>query len=86
MTSSQTTTQTTQAEFVHRSAWKAGVLGALNALCLLIAVRMILLVGVSGAIVLAYLALLNPDPYRLGVLAIYACVVVVPLVVLAFRR
>jgi hypothetical protein len=73
-------------EFVHRAAWKAGVLGALNVLVLLTAVRLTLLVSVCGGIALAYLALLNPDPYRLGVLGIYAISVVVPLIVLASRR
>jgi len=67
-------------------AWKAGVLGALNVIVLVVAVRLTLLVGVSGAIALSYLTLQNPDPYRLGALAVYAAVVVVPLIWLASRR
>jgi hypothetical protein len=62
------------------------VLGTLNVLVLLIAARLILLVGVCGAVALAYLTLQNPDPYRLGALGIYAGVVVVPLIWLAARR
>jgi hypothetical protein len=73
-------------EYVHRHAWKAGMLGAINVLVLVTAVRLILLVSVCGAIGLAYLALSEPGPYRLGTLAIYATVVVVPLIWLSSRR
>ena len=90
---SSTTTPTTatppnpfQQEYIPRSAWKAGVLGALNLATAILAVRLILLVSVCGAISLSYLALLQPDPYRLGALAVYAVVVVVPLVWLAARQ
>lgn len=58
-------------------------MGAFNALALVIAARLILLVAVGGAIGLTYLALLNPDPYRLGALAIYTVAVVMPTVWLA---
>lgn len=61
-------------------------MATLNALSLVLAVRLTLLVGVCGAIVLAYLALAASDPYKLGALAIYSVVVVVPLVWLAARR
>lgn len=73
-------------EYIHRAAWKAGVMGALNVVIALIAVRLILLVAVCGAISLAYLALASTDPYKLGTLAVYTLVVVVPLVWLAARR
>lgn len=73
-------------ELVHRTAWKAGVLGALNVIVLVTAVRLILLVSVCGAIALTYLALANPDPYRLIALGIYAGVVVVPMTWLSSRR
>lgn len=62
------------------------MIGAFNVLTLILAVRLTLLVAVCGAISLAYLALSNADPYRLGALLIYAVVVVVPLVWLAARR
>jgi hypothetical protein len=71
---------------VTRSAWKAGVLGALNALFIVLAVRAILLVAVVGAIVLASAVMATPDPWRLGALGIYALVVVVPTVWLSSRR
>lgn len=82
-----TTNQTTlQNEYIHRAAWKAGVLGTLNVISAVLAVRLILLVSVSGAVALAYLALHEPDPYRLGALAVYGVLVVLPLVWLAARR
>ena len=74
-----------QQEYIHRSAWKASVLGAINVLILVTAVRIIVLVAVGGGIVLALSALSAPDPWRLGVLAIYALAVVVPVVWLASR-
>ena len=62
------------------------MLGALSFASAVLAARLILLVSVCGAIALSYLALTNPDPYRLGALSIYALVVVVPLVWLSARR
>jgi hypothetical protein len=62
------------------------VLGALNVITVVLAVRLTLLVSVCGAAGLAYLALTGPDPYRLGVLGIYSAAVVVPLIWLAARR
>jgi hypothetical protein len=53
---------------------------------LILSARLILLVGVGGATFLTWLALREPDPYRLAVLGVYAAVVVVPLVWLAARR
>ena len=73
-------------EYVHRAAWKAGVLGALNLLALVLAVRFTLLVAVIGAIILSTFAVREPDPWRLGAVAIYAAIVVVPTVWLASRR
>jgi len=85
MTTTQTATQPSP-EYIHRAAWKAGVLGALNVIVLMTAVRLTLLVSVSGAIALAYLTLQNPDPFRLGALAVYAAIVFVPLIWLASRK
>jgi len=61
------------------------VLGAVNVLTKVLAARLIVLVGVAGGIALAWLALSDPDPLRLGVLAIYAIFVVGPSVWLASR-
>jgi hypothetical protein len=76
----------TAKEFVHRAAWKAGVMGSLNVLVQVLAVRLTLLVSVGGAIYLTWLALAQPDPYRLACLGVYSLVVVVPLVWLSARR
>ena len=61
-------------------------MGALNALFVILAVRTILLVAVIGAIWLTLIAVERPDPWRLGALAIYCVVVVVPTTWLASRR
>jgi hypothetical protein len=83
---SSPTTGTIPTEYVHRAAWKAGVLGALNVITAILAVRLILLVAVCGAVALSYLVLQQPGPYPLGVLGVYAGVVLVPLIWLAARR
>jgi uncharacterized BrkB/YihY/UPF0761 family membrane protein len=75
-----------QTEFQHRSAWKAGVLGAFNVLAIILAIRFTLLVSVIGAIILALAVERNPDPWRLGALAIYSLIVVLPTVWLASRK
>jgi hypothetical protein len=74
------------AEYVHRAAWKAGVLGALNVLIMVTAVRIIALVAVSGGIVLTSIALAGPDPWRLVALAIYSVCVVIPVIWLTSRH
>jgi hypothetical protein len=82
-----TTTQTDyQQEYIHRTSWKAGMMGALNVATAILAVRLILLASVLGAIGLTYLVLREPDPYRLAALGVYAGVVVVPLIWLTARR
>ena len=73
-------------EYIHRSAWKAGVLGSINVLAIVLAVRLGLLVAIVGAIVLTYITIQAPDPFRLGALAIYAAFVILPTTWLASRR
>src|SRR5215471_13418254 len=73
---SGTTPPSLPAEYIHRAAWKAGVLGALNVLIMVTAVRVIALVAVSGGIVLTSIALAGPDPWRLVALGIYAVFIV----------
>lgn len=78
-----------QAEYVHRAAWKAGVLGAINVLIAVVAVRLVLLVAVIGALYLARLALDVPAPIQMPaliMLGVYCATVVLPLVWLASRR
>lgn len=84
--STTTTTTTIATEYVHRASWKAGVLGALNVATAILAVRLILLVAICGAVVLSYLVLQQPGPYPVAVLGVYTGVVVVPLIWLAARR
>jgi hypothetical protein len=74
------------AEFQHRSAWKAGVLGSINVLAIVLAVRFSLLCAIVGAFVLTYIAIQAPDPWRLGALGIYTALVVLPATWLASRR
>lgn len=73
-------------EYVHRAAWKAGVLGSINVLAIVLAVRLGLLVAIVGAIVLTYITIEAPDPFRLGALAIYCAFVLLPTTWLASRR
>ena len=49
---------------MHRAAWKAGVMGALNLLAVVLAIRLVLLVAVVGALWLAKLALDVPQPVQ----------------------
>jgi hypothetical protein len=92
LTGSETTTPTTATppdlhqEYIHRSAWKSGVLGALNLATAILAVRLILLISVCGAVWLASRVLAEPDLYRLISLGAYLVGAVVPLVLLAARR
>jgi hypothetical protein len=81
-----TTPPNLQAEYIHRVAWKAGVLGALNLATAVLAVRVILLLAVVGAAVLAVLTLRTGQPAALAVLGIYTVSVVCPLVWLSSRH
>lgn len=62
------------------------MIGAINAVAIILGLRLILLVGVAGAIVLTWLALQQPDPMRLIALAIYVIGVIPALTWLAGRR
>jgi len=61
-------------------------MGAFNVITAVLAVRLTLLVSVCGASALAWAALSEPDPYRLGTLGVYCAVVVLPLIWLTSRR
>lgn len=65
-------------------AWKAAALGTINVLAAVLAVRLILLVSVGGAIFLAWLA--QDNPYRIGAVGVYTASVVLPVVWLSSRR
>jgi hypothetical protein len=61
-----------QGEYIHRAAWRAGVLGSLNFAAKILAARAIVLIAVLGGIGLTWTALADPNGYRIGVMAIYA--------------
>ena len=61
------------------------MIGAVNVMVQILAVRMILLLGVIGAFALGWGALAQDSPLRLVALGIYTATVVLPLVWLASR-
>lgn len=76
----------TRIELQARAAWRAGVIGSLNVATAILSVRLILLISVGGAIALAWAALAQPDPMRLGALGIYLAGAVLPVVWLSGKR
>ena len=76
-----------QQEYIHRTVWKAAVLGNLNALALVLGARLGVLVAVGGAIALAVIALGRQDSWTpIAALAVYLLGGFVPLVWLASRK
>lgn len=65
---------------VSLAAWKSGVMGALNFAAHVLAVRMIVLVAVTGAIGLTWQALADPVLYRVLAVGVYSMLVVIPVV------
>ena len=59
---------------------------AFGALGMALSARAILLLSVVGAFILAVLAMMSPTTVKLGVLAVYAVLVVIPCVVLEIRK
>ena len=86
MMTTTTTTNQLSPEYIHRAAWKAGVMAAINVAVVVVAVRMIVLVAVAGGIALTWLSLRVADPLHLVALGIYCVFVVVPAVWLASRK
>lgn len=74
-----------QQEYMTRLVWKNAVLGNLNAMAMVLSVRLTLLASVAGGIWLSYLAVAHPDQSTLIAQAIYCVGVVLPCVVLAIR-
>jgi hypothetical protein len=78
-----------QQEYMARLVWKNALLGSLNALALVLGARLIVLIGIGGAIGLAWLALGSsdhPDPSKIAALAVYLLGGLVPCVWLASRK
>ncbi len=61
-------------------------MAVMTAIAAILAVRMLLLLSVTGAFVLALLAIQNPDPYRLGVTVIFGIIVVGPITYLHLMK
>jgi len=81
-----TSPTTTTAPTPRDLSYIAGVMGAFNALALVLSARLIVLVAVAGAIGLTYLALERPDQWNtLAGLGAYLLGFVVPAVWLASR-
>jgi len=57
----------------------------MEALWAVLAARMAVLVAILGGIGLTWISLAQPDPYRIGILGIYAALVVIPTIWLAAR-
>ena len=66
-------------------AYLKGAMGAINVLSQVLAARLIVLIAIVGAIGLAWVALANPDPYRIAVLGAYLLAGLVPCVWLSSR-
>jgi hypothetical protein len=65
------------------ASWKAGAFAVINVLALVLAARLIVLIGVCGGIFLTYLALDHPDWFRISTLSVYCVGVIFPAVWLA---
>lgn len=59
------------------------MLGSINVLAKVLSVRWTLTMAVAGGIVLTAEALSSPDGYKLGAVALYGLLIVVPVVWLA---
>ena len=93
----QTQTQTTSAnagiqlppqvlaELAARKSWQQAVIGSLNVATKILAVRLILLLAVIGAVGLTLIAVQKNDPARLIAVGVYTITVVLPVVWLTSR-
>ena len=72
-------------ELMARRAWRASVIGSLNVVVAVLAVRLILLLATCGAFILAWVATRDAQPLQLGAVGIYLVGVVLPLTWLTRR-
>lgn len=61
-------------------------MGAVAVISQVLALRLLVLVAIAGGIGLTWLTLMSPEPFRLGALAIYGILIVLPTVWLAGTR
>lgn len=73
-------------EAMSRAAFRSAVIGTVNVLLIVLAIRLILLVAVGGAVALTFLAMQTPDLWRVVAAAVYAITIVCPLIWLSGRR
>ena len=73
-------------ELANRIAWRQAVIGSLNVATKILAVRLILLLAVIGAVGLTLIAVQKKDPASLIGLGVYTVTVVLPTVWLTSRN
>ena len=73
------------AELAARKSWQQAVIGSLNVATKILAVRLILLLAVIGAVGLTLIAVQKNDPARLIAVGVYTITVVLPVVWLTSR-
>lgn len=84
-TNPETTSPTTRTTPAELRAWRQAFLGFMQAAALVLAARMILLISVLIAGLLALRAL-DGGPMQLGAVGLFTATVVLPLVLLAGKR
>jgi len=72
-------------EQIKQAAWRAGFVGAINAIAVVLTARLIVLCSVFGAVWLTYLALQNANYFTIAALLVYCGGVVGSTVYLAGR-
>lgn len=73
-------------ELGNRAAWKHGIIASINVVAAILAARLIFLLSVVGAFILAWRALTGGQTMQLGAVGLYAAAVVLPACWLASRR
>ena len=73
-------------ELGTRLSWKAGVIGSINVVAAILAVRLILLVAIVGAIILTWFGISTHDVLRIAAVGVYTTTVVCPLIWLSAQR
>lgn len=73
-------------ELGTRLSWKAGVIGSINVVAAILAVRLILLVAIVGAIILTWFGIATHDVLRIAAVGVYTTTVVCPLIWLSAQR
>lgn len=67
-------------------AWRAALIASMQAIVLVVAARAVLFLAAVGAFVLAWVALRDPQPLRLGAAGMFDLLVFLPAVWLAAKK